>query len=79
MILGRRRLVLDLREVFLVTDFLRSDKDMIAKLSEFLKPVISTEKEKHAAVIQNASSSQDMSDLLDRFRGYAKSVLSKEQ
>jgi prevent-host-death family protein len=71
--------MLDLREVYSVTDFLRNHKEMIERLSEFHKPVVLTVKGKPALVIQDASSYQDMLDLLDSLQVNAKIVVSEEQ
>ncbi|MFN7480993.1 MAG: type II toxin-antitoxin system prevent-host-death family antitoxin [Armatimonadota bacterium] len=58
-------MMLDLRQVFTLTDFLRNHKEMVARLNENHKPVVLTVKGRPALVIQEADSYQD---LLDRLR-----------
>jgi prevent-host-death family protein len=57
--------MLDLRQVFSLTDFLRNHKEHVARLVETKKPVVLTVKGKPALVIQDAESYQE---LLDRVR-----------
>ena len=70
--------MLDLREVYSVTDFLRNHREMIARLSESHKPVVLTVNGKPALVIQDASSYQDMLDLLSSFQVDAKIVVDEK-
>ena len=58
--------MLDLRQVFSVTDFLRNHKELIAKVTETRKPMVLTVKGKPALVIQDAESYQDLLDRLKR-------------
>jgi len=58
--------MLDLRQVFSLTDFLRNHKEMVARLSETHKPVVLTVKGKPLLVIQDADSYQRLLDRLDR-------------
>jgi prevent-host-death family protein len=61
--------MLDLRQVFSLTDFLRNHKEMVAKVTETHKPVVLTVKGKPALVIQDADSYQDLIDRLERAEG----------
>lgn len=63
--------MLDLRQVFSVTDFLRNHKELIARVTETRKPVVLTVKGKPALVIQDAESYQDLMDLLVALKGEA--------
>lgn len=54
--------MLDLREVFSLTDFLRNHKSHIARLLESKKPVVLTVKGRPSLVIQDAGSYQEMLD-----------------
>ena len=58
--------MLDLRQVFSVTDFLRNHKELIARVTETRKPVVLTVKGKPALVIQDADSYQELLDRLER-------------
>lgn len=58
-------MMLDLRQVFSQTDFLRSHKEMVARLTETHKPVVLTVKDKPALVIQDAESYQVLLDRLE--------------
>ena len=58
--------MLDLRQVFSVTDFLRNHKELIARVAETRKPVVLTVKGKPALVIQDAVSYQELMDRLER-------------
>lgn len=60
--------MLDLRQVFSVTDFLRNHKELIARVTETKKPVVLTVKGKPALVIQDAESYQELLDRLDKAR-----------
>jgi prevent-host-death family protein len=62
-------MMLDLRQVFSLTDFLRNHKEMVARLCETHKPVVLTVKGKPALVIQDADSYQELMDRLDRAEG----------
>ena len=57
--------MLDLRQVFSVTDFLRNHKELIARATETRKPVVLTVKGKPALVIQDADSYQELMDRLE--------------
>lgn len=59
-------MMLDLRQVFSLTDFLRHHKDHVARLEETGKPVVLTVKGKPALVIQGAESYQALLDRLER-------------
>lgn len=61
--------MLDLRQVFTLTDFLRNHKEMVARLAEARKPIVLTVKGKPALVIQDADSYQELMDRLDRAEG----------
>jgi prevent-host-death family protein len=52
--------MLDLRQVFSLTDFLRNHKDLVSRLTESRKPLVLTVKGKPSLVIQDASSYQDL-------------------
>lgn len=58
--------MLDLREVFSVTDFLRNHRDHIARLQESGKPVVLTVKGKPAVVMQDAAGYQSLLDELEK-------------
>ena len=62
-------MMLDLRQVFSLTDFLRNHKEMVARLTETHKPVVLTVKGKPALVIQDADSYQELMDRLDQAEG----------
>ncbi len=57
--------MLDLRQVFSLTDFLRHHRDHIARLGETGKPVVLTVKGKPSLIIQDAESYQQLIDRLD--------------
>lgn len=57
--------MLDLRQVFSLTDFLRHHKDHVVRLEETGKPVVLTVKGKPALVIQGAESYQALLDRLE--------------
>lgn len=61
--------MLDLRQVFSLTDFLRNHKDMVARVTETHKPVVLTVKGKPALVIQDADSYQELIDRLEKAEG----------
>lgn len=67
--------MLDLRQVFSLTDFLRNHRQHIARLADSGKPVVLTVKGRAALVIQDAASYQSLLDELDR----AKQELSTER
>lgn len=58
--------MLDLREVFSVTDFLRNHREHIARLQASRKPIVLTVKGKPAVVIQDANGYQNLLDELER-------------
>jgi prevent-host-death family protein len=58
--------MLDLRELFSVTDFLRNHREHIAKLQESGKPVVLTVKGKPAVVMQDAAGYQSLLDELEK-------------
>lgn len=58
--------MLDLRQVFSVTDFLRNHKELIARVTETRKPVVLTVKGKPALVIQDADSYQELMDRIEQ-------------
>ena len=60
--------MLDLRQVFSVTDFLRNHKELITRVTETRKPVVLTVKGKPALVIQDADSYQDLMDEIGRLK-----------
>jgi len=64
--------MLDLRQVFSVTDFLRNHKELIARVTETKRPVVLTVKGKPALVIQDADSFQELLDRLERAESNAK-------
>ena len=57
--------MLDLRDVFSLTDFLRHHKEHVARLGQSGKPVVLTVKGKPALVLQSAEGYQDLLDLID--------------
>jgi prevent-host-death family protein len=61
--------MLDLREVFSLTDFLRNHKGHVARLAQTGKPVVLTVKGKPALVLQSAEGYQDLVDLIETVRG----------
>lgn len=61
--------MLDLRQVYSLTDFLRSHRRHIARLGETHKPAVLTVKGKPAVVIQDADGYQDLIDRLQRAEG----------
>lgn len=61
--------MLDLRQVFSLTDFLRNHKEMVARVTETRKPVVLTVKGKPSLVIQDADSYQELMDRLDKAEG----------
>ncbi len=61
--------MLDLRQVFSLTDFLRNHKELVSRVTETRKPVVLTIKGKPALVIQDADSYQELIDRLDRAEG----------
>lgn len=61
--------MLDLRQVFSLTDFLRNHKEMVTRLTESHKPVVLTVKGKPALVIQDADSYQVLMDRLEKAEG----------
>ena len=64
--------MLDFRQVFSVTDFLRNHKELIARVTETKRPVVLTVKGKPALVIQDADSFQELLDRLERAESNAK-------
>ena len=58
--------MLDLREVFSLTDFLRNHRELVSRLTESRKPLVLTVKGKPALVIQDAGSYQELLDRLER-------------
>jgi prevent-host-death family protein len=63
--------MLDLRQVFSLTDFLRHHKDHVARLESSHKPVVLTVKGKPVLVMQDADSYQELLDRLERAEGKA--------
>ena len=61
--------MVDLREVFSLTDFLRNHKEHVARLAQTGKPVVLTVKGKPALVLQSAEGYQDLLDLIDTAKG----------
>ena len=61
--------MLDLRQVFSLTDFLRNHKELVSRVTETKKPVVLTVKGKPALVIQDAGSYQDLMDRLEKAEG----------
>lgn len=57
--------MLDLREVFTVTDFLRNHREHIARLQSSKKPMVLTVKGKPAIVLQDAEGYQALLDELE--------------
>lgn len=58
--------MLDLRQVFSLTDFLRNHKEMVARVTETRKPIVLTVKGKPSLVIQDADSYQELMDKVER-------------
>ena len=61
--------MLDLRQVFSLTDFLRNHKELVSRVTETRKPVVLTIKGKPALVIQDADSYQELMDRLEKAEG----------
>ena len=61
--------MVDLRDVFSLTDFLRNHKQHVTKLTRTGKPVVLTIKGKPALVLQSAEAYQDLLDLIDPAKG----------
>lgn len=61
-------MMLDLRQVFSLTDFLRNHKEMVARLTDTHKPVVLTVKGKPAVVMQDAEGYQILLDELEAQR-----------
>ena len=59
-----RKIMLDLRQVFSLTDFLRNHKELVSRVTETKKPIVLTVKGKPALVIQDAESYQELLDRL---------------
>lgn len=57
--------MLDLREVFSLTEFLRNHRERIARLQETRKPVVLTVKGRPAVVMQDAEGYQHLLDELE--------------
>jgi PHD/YefM family antitoxin component YafN of YafNO toxin-antitoxin module len=58
--------MLDLRQVYSLTDFLRNHREHIARLSESRAPMVLTIKGKAAVVVQDAAAYQDLLERLER-------------
>lgn len=58
--------MLDARQIYPMTDFLRNHKSHVARLKETRKPEILTVNGKAEVVIQDADSYQEMMDRLER-------------
>lgn len=61
--------MLDLRQVYSLTDFLRNHKEHVARLAETKSPVVLTIKGKAALVLQDAESYQELLERLKRAEG----------
>jgi PHD/YefM family antitoxin component YafN of YafNO toxin-antitoxin module len=61
--------MLDLRQVYSLTDFLRNHREHIARLSESRAPIVLTVKGKAAVVVQDAAAYQDLLERLERAEG----------
>lgn len=61
--------MVDLRDVFSLTDFLRNHKEHVARLAQTGKPIVLTVKGKPALVLQSAEGYQDLIDLIDTAQG----------
>jgi prevent-host-death family protein len=57
--------MVDLRQVFSLTDFLRHHKEHVARLECNRKPVVLTVKGRPVLVLQDAKSYQDLLDRLE--------------
>jgi prevent-host-death family protein len=57
--------MLDLRDVFSLTDFLRNHKRHVTRLTQTGKPIVLTVKGKPALVLQSAEGYQDLLNLID--------------
>lgn len=66
---SKKSLMLDLRQVFSLTDFLRHHKEHVARLAESRKPVVLTVKGRPLLVLQDAESYQSLLDRLERAEG----------
>jgi prevent-host-death family protein len=58
--------MLDLRDVFSLTDFLRNHKEHVARLAQTGKPIVLTVKGKPALVLQSAEGYQELIDRVER-------------
>jgi prevent-host-death family protein len=58
--------MLDLRQIFSLTDFLRNHKELIARLESSHVPVVLTVKGRPSVVIQDAESYQELLDRLKK-------------
>lgn len=58
--------MLDLRQVFSLTDFLRHHKEHVARLLESKNPIVLTVKGRPSLVLQDAVSYQELLDRLKR-------------
>lgn len=63
--------MLDLRQVYSLTDFLRNHREHISRLSESRSPMVLTVKGKAAVVVQDAAAYQDLLERLERAEGGA--------
>jgi prevent-host-death family protein len=61
--------MVDLRDVFSLTDFLRNHKEHVARLAQTGKPIVLTVKGKPALVLQSAEGYQNLIDLIDTAQG----------
>lgn len=61
--------MLDLRQVYSLTDFLRNHKEHIARLVESKAPVVLTVKGKASLVLQDAEGYQELLERLERAEG----------
>lgn len=58
--------MLDLREIFSLTDFLRNHKQHVAHLYESKNPIVLTVKGRPSLVLQDAVSYQELLDRLNK-------------
>ena len=61
--------MLDLRQVYSLTDFLRNHKEHVTRLAETKSPVVLTVKGKASLVLQDAEGYQELLERLERSEG----------
>lgn len=62
--------MLDLRQVFSLTDFLRNHKSMVAMINASVGPIVLTVKGRPALVIHSPESYQQLLDTIQTLQGH---------